>query len=134
MKKLCMLFCMTIAVNMLLAEPQNSWRSRLKLPSAQNSTPNVNVPTPPQQDNTPSGLLGSQPLTPSHQITGAPLDDMLENVNESNTALKSAMSFARQGDYESALQLFAQSCDQGNAAGCFGSGLILYVWGKLWCA
>ncbi|WP_110558075.1 tetratricopeptide repeat protein [Helicobacter cinaedi] len=129
MKKLCMLFCIAITMSALLAEPQETAGEMSKAPSTQEDyIPNVNTPTPPRQDNTPSGLLGSQPLTPSHQITGAPLDDMLENVNESNTALKSAMSFAKQGDYESALQLFMQSCDQGNAAGCFGSGLI-YMYG-----
>ena len=60
-----------------------------------------------------SGLLGSAPLTPANQIGSAPLDDMLENVNQSNTALKAAMSFAKEGDYESALGLFTQSCAQG---------------------
>lgn len=128
MKKICMLFYMAIAMNMLSAEPQETAGELSKAPNTQeDSAPDVSLPTP-QQESASSGLLGSQPLTPANQIAGAPLDDMLENVNESNTALKSAMSFARDGDYESALQLFAQSCDQGNAAGCFGSGLI-YMYG-----
>ncbi|WP_334091167.1 tetratricopeptide repeat protein, partial [Helicobacter typhlonius] len=83
---------------------------------------------PPTQNASPSGLLGSAPLTPANQIGSEPIENMLDNVNQSNTLLKAAMGFAKDGDYESALGLFAQSCEQGNAAGCFGTGLI-YMYG-----
>lgn len=114
-------------VSNLPSVPSNSDSTSLDAlsPQLQNQAQNQTSPIAP-------GLLASQPLAPNNQpnnqASGVPLDDMIQNVNESNTSLKVAMEFAKQGDYQSALDLFVQSCDQGNPAGCFGSGLI-YMYG-----
>lgn len=127
-----LIWAMICIVVIGFAEPEESGEI-LSNPSqgVDNSAPSLpqdSLSNPSSENTPPSGLLGSAPLTPANQIGSAPLDDMLENVNQSNTALKAAMSFAKEGDYESALGLFAQSCEQGNAAGCFGTGLI-YMYG-----
>ena len=127
-----LIWAMICIVVIGFAEPEESGEI-LSNPSqgVDNSAPSLpqdSLSNPSSENTPPSGLLGSAPLTPANQIGSAPLDDMLENVNQSNTALKAAMSFAKEGDYESALGLFTQSCEQGNAAGCFGTGLI-YMYG-----
>lgn len=134
-------WAMVCIVAIAFPEPQESEGSiSSESPEASNtsqpleeSTPQTaqSPQSPPVSSNSnsvPSGLLGATPLTPANQIGGAPIDDMFENVEQSNTTLKAAMSFAKDGDYESALGLFTQSCEQGNAAGCFGTGLI-YMYG-----
>lgn len=133
-----LVYALACIVAVSLAEPEESEGAiATSLSSGATSTPaSTPAPTPaapqastPTTQNTSSaGLLDSLPLTPANQVDGAPLDDMLENINQSNTTLRAAMGFAKDGDYESALGLFAQSCEQGNAAGCFGTGLI-YMYG-----
>ena len=111
MKKIfALMWAIICIVGIGFAEPEETAGevSTQPLPNSQNTTnpiaPNVSnlpqntQPTSPTQNNQntniPAGLLGSAPLTPANQINGAPIEDMLENVNESNNTLKSAMVFA----------------------------------------
>lgn len=134
MKKIWLLLVsLAIVASLGYGEPQDTQGATIQTNPMENgfqpvaSTPDP-LPLPPLADNDMPSLLGSQPLTPANQIGSAPIESMLEVVNESNTSLKLAMDFAKSGDYQSALDLFVRSCDQGNAAGCFGSGLI-YMYG-----
>lgn len=115
-----------VILSIAFAEPQES--DGAVVSTAPQGLVDTQTSQAPSANENPNGLLGATPLTPSNEIGATPLDDMLSQVNDSNAALKSAMEFAKNGDYQNALDLFARSCEQGNAAGCFGSGLI-YMYG-----
>ena len=109
MKKI--IICIACVLGVLCAEPENSADASITQESPAPSMPRA-------QDSIPTPSNGSN----------MPYDDFAAIMQNANASLNSAMAFAKMGDYNKALELFTQACRGGNAAGCFGSGLI-YMYG-----
>ncbi|GAA9385670.1 hypothetical protein TH0802_02950 [Helicobacter pylori] len=78
--------------------------------------------TPPELN--PANAKGAP--NPNTQITpkndNSNLLDKLGSPENAQTELSAGIDLAKKGDYQGAFKLFSQSCDNGNAAGCFAVG------------
>ncbi|MGN8529508.1 tetratricopeptide repeat protein, partial [Helicobacter pylori] len=78
--------------------------------------------TPPELN--PANAKGTP--SPNTQITpkndNSNLLDKLGSPENAQTELSAGIELAKKGDYQGAFKLFSQSCDNGNAAGCFAVG------------
>lgn len=78
--------------------------------------------TPPELN--PTNAKGAP--NPNTQITpkndNSNLLDKLGSPENAQTELSAGIDLAKKGDYQGAFKLFSQSCDNGNAAGCFAVG------------
>lgn len=73
------------------------------------------------------------PSTPAPKVTRDVAPTYADNFKlerfQSQPTLNAAVDLAKKGQMQQALELFKQSCNEGNPAGCFGSGL-MYMYGQ----
>ncbi len=109
--------------NPSLAQNQrNAPQNQAPNPNAQNQLPNPNLNSfdglSPFNQNRQDNPNQNDELRP-HEY---PMSDRLNSPDVASAQLKNAIDYAQKGDLKNAFDLFKKSCENGNAAGCFGLG------------
>ena len=113
-------------------QPQSVQTPQDQIPQVAQTTPPAQQPQPlkkGQRDPNISFPPNAQAPKVTKDIAPTYADNFKLEKFQAQPTLNAAIDLAKKGKMKQALQLFKQSCNEGNPAGCFGSGL-MYMYGQ----